>query len=231
MKNTIRYACAASMPALMVLALGACSTAPPQAAHESEAMQVQQWRCGDMLLETQPLKDGLILRLPGGDHRLRPEATASGARYANDRGQGFWSKGAEEALLWPDAASPPLGCQPSTQDSPWLQAQREGIQLRAAGNEPGWLLEAHAGGPLVLWLDYGRQRLSLHTRHALSGAGRYAATTEDQGQNLTIEVEETTCRDSMSGTRFPLQVRVLREDAPPLDGCGRAYPAARDADA
>ncbi|MHA7832963.1 MAG: MliC family protein [Algiphilus sp.] len=229
MKNTSRHAYTVSMPALMILALSACTTVLPLA-DDSQAVKVQQWRCGDILLETQAIEEGLILRSPGGDHRLRSVAAASGARYTDDSGQGFWSKGAEEARLWLDAKAAPLECRPSAQGSPWLQAQREGMQLRAAGNEPGWLLEAHAGGPLVLWLDYGRRRLSLHTRHALSGAGRFAATTEDQGQHLTIEVEETTCRDSMSGTRFPLQVRVLREDAPPLDGCGRAYPTFRDAD-
>lgn len=231
MKNTSRYACAASMPALMVLALGACSTAPPQAAAVAQTAQVQQWRCGDMLVESRSVDGALILRLPGGDHRLSQEAAASGARYRNTDGLRFWSKGPDDALLWRDEAAPPQGCQPSTQRSPWLQAQREGVQLRATGNEPAWLLEAHGDGRLLLWLDYGQRRLSLHTQQALTGVGRYSATSAATGLRLTIDVQQATCRDSMSGTRFPLQVRVLREDAPPLDGCGRAYPAARDADA
>lgn len=230
MKNASRRACAASLTILMSISLGACRTAPPQAADLSQTAQVQQWRCGDMLLESQSVNEALILRLPGGDHRLMPEAAASGARYGNDHGLRFWSKGADEALLWRDVQATPLECRPSAQRSPWLQAQSQGVQLRATGNEPAWLLEVYSDGRLVLWLDYGQQRLSLATEQTLAGPGLYTAMGGANRRKLTIEVAETACSDSMSGTRFPLQVRVLREDAPSLNGCGRAYTDAREAD-
>ncbi|WP_420428486.1 MliC family protein [Algiphilus sp.] len=231
MKNTSRHACASSLTTLIAISLGACSTMPPRAADVSEAVQAQHWRCGEMLLESQNVDEALILRLPGGDHRLTPEAAASGARYSNADGVRFWSKGSDEALLWRDAEAAPLDCRPSEQRSPWLQAQSEGVRLRATGNEPGWLLEAHADGSLVLWLDYGQRRLSLATEQPLTGPGLYTAKSGASDRELTIEVMKRACTDSMSGTRFPLQLRVLREDASPLEGCGRAYAAARNAGA
>lgn len=102
---------------------------------------------------------------------------------------------------------------------PWTEARERGINLRALGQEPGWILEIDRDGDLVLDYDYGRHRLGVPTpapAPAADGSAYRAAT--DRGP-LEVQIQDTPCRDIMSGARFPLTVEV-RLGERLLRGCG-----------
>lgn len=219
----MRKATRATVATVAALGTAACTPTANDNAMPSPPT-VQQWRCGDTLLETRLVGDNLHLRLPGATHRLEPQAAASGARFGNAAGMQFWSKGDDTALLRRGHDRAESSCQPSQERSPWLRAADAAIDLRAAGNEPAWILEAHEDGSVRLLLDYGQRTLRFEERTPLA-AGRGFSAAHD-GQQLKVSVSDAAaCTDSMSGHRFPLVVRVQLDDAPPLNGCGRAYGA------
>jgi len=219
MRKTTR----AAVAALAALGTAACNPPADDRAKPGPST-FQQWRCGDTLLETRLVGDALQLRLPGATHRLEPQTAASGARYGNAAGMQFWSKGDDTALLRRGHDRAEHACQPSQQRSPWLRAADAAIDLRAAGNEPAWILEAHEDGSVRLLLDYGQRTLRFEERTPLAAGRGFSATNDSQQLKISVS-DAATCTDSMSGHRFPLVVRVQLDDAPPLKGCGRAYGA------
>lgn len=217
----MRNATCAALVALAGIGLSACN-AKDEEASAPDAPTTRHWRCGDTLLETRILDHALSLRLPGATHRLKAEATASGTRYGNAAGMQFWSKGDDAAVFRRGADQPERTCQPSEQRSPWLQAAEAAIDLRATGNEPGWMLEAYEDGSLTLRLDYGQRTLHFAERSPLAAGRGFSASSADH--QLKVSVSDVhTCTDSMSGERFPLTVRIRVDDASPLSGCGRHY--------
>lgn len=164
----------------------------------------------------------LYLRLPGATHRLEPEEAASGALYGNAAGMHFWSKGEDTAMFRRGEQQPERPCQPSEQRSPWLQAAEEAIDLRAAGNEPGWLLEAYEDGTLTLRLDYGQRTLHFEERSPPAAGRGFSSSSGDHQLKVSVS-DVQTCTDDMSGERFPLRVRIQLDEASPLSGCGRHY--------
>jgi putative lipoprotein len=100
-------------------------------------------------------------------------------------------------------------------------ARARGVEFRASGNEPGWVLEMFADR-LVFVGDYGATRAST-PRPALqeqpgSGERAYAAVTE--AHRLTVRVRRAPCVDTMSGEQFEASVEV-ELDGRPYRGCGR----------
>lgn len=87
-----------------ILTLAACSPSSPPAAPEAglpqTAAQVAQhwWVCGDVQVSTEMRGEMLTLSGPFGERSLVPQPAASGARYADDRGNEFWEKGNEATL-------------------------------------------------------------------------------------------------------------------------------------
>ncbi|HSP00041.1 MAG TPA: MliC family protein, partial [Thioalkalivibrio sp.] len=144
--------------ACAALLLAACQTTPMD--QTSEALRTYQ--CGELRVETRSAGEQLLLRLPERDVRLLLVVSASGARYGDDQGNGFWSKGRERALLRLEQG-PWLACQVSEGRSPWVAARDRGVAYRAVGQEPGWWLELGSGETpaMVVVLDYGQQRLQL----------------------------------------------------------------------
>ena len=106
-------------------------------------------------------------------------------------------------------------------DRTWQEARRRGVQFRAIGQEPGWLIEVTAESLQVEW-NYGQQvasgkRIEMGGSPS-SGDVHYRAKT-DQGP-VQVEAVERRCVDPMNGDAFPLTVTVrLATDT--LSGCGR----------
>lgn len=98
-------------------------------------------------------------------------------------------------------------------------------ELRATGNEPGWLLVITDSTTTLEW-DYGDRKTSATTTAAQSmpGGRRYAFTGDTA---FTVTVRDTLCADVMSGREFPARVRVTIGTRV-LDGCGGPPGASRD---
>jgi uncharacterized membrane protein len=117
----------------------------------------------------------------------------------------------------PGADSATVEADPSV----WREARRRGVQFRAVGQEPGWLVEVYDDRLRFLWA-YGQHEVTVPRAGADSAAeaGRtvYRGTT-DRGP-LRIVAEERRCTDVMSGEGFSHTVTVTF-DGRTYAGCGR----------
>ena len=97
------------LAAATVVALAACNRAPadaPAAALPATAAQAAEhwWVCGKVSVSTEMRGEMLTLSGPFGERSLSPQPAASGARYADDKGNEFWNQGSEARLKldWKD---------------------------------------------------------------------------------------------------------------------------------
>ena len=113
-----------------------------------------------------------------------------------------------------------IACRPAERPDPWQEARRRGIDFRAVGQEPGWLLEIDHEGSLRLAYDYAQRSVTAPTPApaTTSATTTYRATPD--GHDLSVVIERRPCQDVMSGEPFPASVSVTI-DGRTLHGCGR----------
>jgi heat shock protein HslJ len=108
----------------------------------------------------------------------------------------------------------------------WEEARRRGVDFRALGQEPGWLLDVDEGGEMRFLGDYGQTRVAARTPAAERAPGGGFTLRTDA---LTAEVVPADCRDAMSGAAYPYAVTV-RQGGRVHRGCGRLLAAAEPTD-
>jgi membrane-bound inhibitor of C-type lysozyme len=160
----------------------------------------------------------LVLFLPEQTLHLRRVPSASGAKYANE-GVVFWTKGGEARLERGDAARP---CRENRVASIWEDAKLRGVDFRAVGNEPGWVLEI---GPqeIVFEYDYGESRATfpLVAPRVDPDARRSVYTLLPDG-SAHVAIEGRRCLDSMADEpAYEATVEVVLGTRR-FRGCGRA---------
>jgi heat shock protein HslJ len=99
-------------------------------------------------------------------------------------------------------------------------ARARGIDFRAMGQEPGWVIEVAEGGDMTAVLDYGATSLMLPTPSAETtedGTVVYDASTDTD--HMVLRIKRKVCIDSMSGESHPSTVELLVNDKP-YQGCG-----------
>jgi uncharacterized membrane protein len=101
----------------------------------------------------------------------------------------------------------------------WEKAKLDGVDFRAIGNEPGWVLEIQQRSRVVLVTDNGAKRVELPLPPPRED--RDARTTRWKAGELQIEAIGRPCNDSMSGEAFESEVIVTWQGRT-LRGCGRA---------
>lgn len=166
--------------------------------------------------------DGVRLRFAERELFLRETPAASGAKYADGKNL-FWQKG-DEALLELEGR-PAQRCLSNPQRAVWEDARWNGVDFRAAGNEPGWHMEIREGGEFAtidLVTMYGEHYYIFPNarRETAPGAGRLRYTAALGKHRLVVQLEPAECIDTMSGERFETQVEV-RLDHEIYRGCGR----------
>lgn len=166
------------------------------------------------------LPESAWVYLPGRTVSLPHMVSENGARYSDGRTT-YWSKG-EEALLEENGRAH-SGCPNNPMRAVWEQARLNGVDFRAVGQEPGWLLEIEDGEQVTLLADYGEKRVVTPAPPAevnqAGGEKNYRIQTE--AHRLTIVTRNEPCADTMSGERFPTTV-VVTLDGKEYRGCGRA---------
>lgn len=152
--------------------------------------------------------------------RLTREPAASGARYSDGKVR-VWNKDGE-ALLELDGAT--YRCTESRAGSIRADARLRGVDFRATGNEPGWVLEVHRDR-IVFVGGYGSARVTVPRPPPRVDSGSretvYAAETE--AHRVRVLIRERECVDSMSGDRAEASVSVEIDDRA-YRGCGYALP-------
>lgn len=173
--------------------------APGQATRSAHAA-LAHWECGELGVMSRFDEAARRVRLAfNGRSLVLPLATsASGARYADTRGNGFSTRGAGGVLTL--AGEPARDCVPARQASPWNEAAARGVAFRAVGNEPGWFVEVGAGAApsLRAELDYGGRRIQLAQAHPEPDGFSGIAN----GQPVRLRIQRAACRDGMSGQEF-----------------------------
>jgi uncharacterized membrane protein len=104
----------------------------------------------------------------------------------------------------------------------WEDARAEGVDFRAVGQEPGWMLNIYREAKITLDWDYGQSKAEfpLATPDTTQeGATRY--TAQAGGHRLAVTIRRFPCHDAMSGAAFPSTVEVTI-DGQTLSGCGRS---------
>lgn len=126
-----------------------------------------------------------------------------------------------EAPPPPEPGPTPPPASPPAQFDPWVNARERGIDFRAVGQEPGWYVEVDHEKGLRLIYDYGEQQVVVAS--PLQPSGRDGTTMyagAAGGHQVEVAIENTACRDTMSGEPYPQTVTV-NVDGRALRGCGR----------
>lgn len=155
----------------------------------------------------------LVLR----EDTLPRAPSASGARYAAGD-LVFWSHGSEARLeVGSDVYR---GCRARAASSPWEKAALLGVELRALGQEPGWILDIHPERWIRYIGDYGETRVVFPPVRPEVEGDTLTFRTGAGGHTLEAVVRRAPCRDAMSGHAFTHTVTV-RVGGRELHGCGR----------
>jgi putative lipoprotein len=123
----------------------------------------------------------------------------------------------------PSEAPPEASSQSSTEPArpdPWRDARERGIEFRAIGQEPGWLLEIDEGVSMRLLYDYGERTAIVNAPTLTVEDGRRAYAGLSGTNSVNVVIEDRPCSDIMSGDPFPATVTVTINDRT-LNGCGR----------
>lgn len=156
---------------------------------------------------------------PAGTVSLARQVSASGVKYG-DGTVTLWTKGEEALLEEVDAIH--RECRNDRRRAVWEHAKLNGVDFRAVGNEPGWVLEIVTGATIVVQTDYGAKRYVFDLPPAEENAETQTTLyrTRADGHGLSIALRAQPCRDTMSDESFETQVTVVL-DGRTLQGCGR----------
>jgi uncharacterized membrane protein len=127
-----------------------------------------------------------------------------------------------DAPLAPEAESANATQEALAQMPSWEGARAAGVDFRAVGQEPGWIVDVYAQGRIVALLDYGETLIEFprpEPTYPAEGSTRFE--TQAGGHTLSITYRRFRCEDAMSGEAYPSAVEVVI-DGRTLNGCGRS---------
>lgn len=190
-----------SLAAGGALGLAGCAQTP-QPQQPQQPMQDAVFICGASILETRFYADEMTLTVDDQTWTLEQTRSASGARFVGSDIE-FWNKG--PLAYWSaDGVDYPT-C---------LLLADDGDFYQAVGQEPGWQLTV-SGTHALLITNYGQSEVFFPQVAQQNGLLR-AESGEDQ---LTVQIKEQICHDSMSGMPHPDTVMVTLNQQS-LAGCG-----------
>lgn len=208
-------------PTILILAIALAVALAGCAGPAPEYRLTGVYRCGsDLALDAWQAGDSLRLESVDRHFELDRVQSASGAHWEGD-GVVFHEK-EKQAVFTRDGES-----RQCRLDESLMQAIERGVDYRAVGQEPGWLLEITGGESIFLAYDYAEHTATLpYVEPANSDDGRTYRIDAGDTQ-VEVEIVSRRCHDAMSGLPYPhsVTVRYRSEDTErTLEGCGRALP-------
>ena len=93
----------------------------------------------------------------------------------------------------------------------WEKAEEDGVQFRAVGNEPGWLVEVRDDKKIKFVNDYGSLEIKAPVDDLWLGpAGEDKIYyIENDVIQFQVIIMKKSYQDTMSGEKLPYQVRVV----------------------
>ena len=143
---------------------------------------------------------------------------ASGERYESE-GVTAWTKG-DDAVFIVDTVSI-TKCDLNRQAISWEAAKLDGVDFRAIGNTPTWVLEIRDREALTLRYDDAVVEVIVATvtRNQDDKTAVFAATSASG--DLRVTLSGKVCTDSASGDVYRTSV-LIEHDGANYSGCGRA---------
>lgn len=146
--------------------------------------------------------------------------SASGEKYSNGQST-FWNKGEQARLELGSKVY--KNCINNPRKAIWEHAKLNGIDYRAVGNEPGWVLEISEEYTLIFSYQYGNKTLDFSTseRTVDQQAHKTIYLAQENGYILSMTILGVTCQDTMSDESYESTVTVDL-DGKVFKGCGKA---------
>lgn len=173
------------------------------------------YRCGDLDVRAAfNGEDAATVVIGERSFAMSSERAASGAKYADGKGNSFWTRGSDEALLsLKGEADRECGAVEATEGD----GSAGNAAFRATGNEPGWLAVVDGDAPgLQVEVDYGERRFAV--AKPTEGADGWVGKAAD-GTDIKLSFQRTTCQDDMSGEAFEAKA-MLTVGTRQYHGCG-----------
>ena len=212
---------------ILLVTLSAC-TDPNRVVEQREALgevdpnaQTFVFECSDDFNFTARIENNNAwLFLRRDTLQLAEVESASGVKFADEE-HTFWMKGEEATLITPRRTH--KDCKNNYRKAIWEHAKLNGVDFRAVGNEPGWVLEISNKADILFITDYGQSRHEFISANVSSATQGLTTIYEARNEQDQIEIKLTArrCGDTMSDEKFPVTVNVLLNQKE-YNGCGRA---------
>lgn len=190
------------------------SAAPPD-----DSVRTTVWECGDVMVTVQTLAETAWVYFGDSVYELRQAPAGSGVRFVGE-GAVFRNKGVEAIFDLKGGFFE--NCRLIKREGSWEAARLRGMDFRALGQEPGWILEIFKGDSIVFLADYATRKIVTPYKDPQTEAPerKIVYTTNNDTHSLQITIVEDSCTDIMSGFKFPAAVKV-RLNGKLYEGCGR----------
>lgn len=106
----------------------------------------------------------------------------------------------------------------------WAHAKLTGVDFRALGNKPSWLLEIVKGENIIFANYYDKVNRYMFTRpepEIDQAARKTVFKVNNKEHSLSVTIIGTPCKDTLSSELFDFSVAVELDDQL-FSGCGRA---------
>ncbi|MGE4221347.1 MAG: MliC family protein [Alphaproteobacteria bacterium] len=211
-----RFGCFAAATALAGCADGGMNRNP---AADKAAPASVIYQCSDLRFVARFDEDQALLSLPEGTAQLARTVAASGAKYSNGN-LTLWRK--EDTAILTGKARTTAHCRLHDVAGAWEDARLRGIDFRALGHKPDWVLEIDRGESVYLTLEGASAPIILPAPTAIfdpeSEQTLYRA--RNKSHSLLVILYGDTCERPLDGERF-LNTVTVRLDGRELRGCGR----------
>jgi membrane-bound inhibitor of C-type lysozyme len=214
---------AASTPEVAAPAAPPAAPAAPAAGNASDeppagTLRAYVWYCADgqkLVMRNLFREKAVAIDFHDGTRRLDQTISASGARYA-DAVAVFWTKGSAATLE--RQGVPAVKCEERRAESLVEDARARGVNFRAVGNEPGWVLEIGPAGRISWTTNYGELRYDFETSQPAT-TGEVTTYTAQQGTNsIKATVKAERCVDD--GDVEYSHVATVEFEGQTYRGCG-----------
>lgn len=96
-----------------------------------------------------------------------------------------------------------------------------GVNFRAIGQEPAWLIEIVTEKHIYLSTDYGQhEKTYQYVKPTIDTNNRQSTYHYNVSDEFIMIIKEQPCRDIMSGIEFETQVNITLNNRT-LKGCGK----------
>ena len=160
------------------------------------------------------------LFLPERTLRLSKTAGDTGAVYSDGQTR-FTVNGENARLKIHDTEY--RACTNNRNAAVWEHAKLNGVDFRAVGHEPPWILQLTRGKEIVLRLGYDNRELHFPATAPVTDTEERSASysTDNEQHTLSLSLTAKRCHDSMTSASYGTTVHFILDGEEQYIGCGR----------